>query len=247
MKYTSTISDSFPFVLESKRIDPKIEITIKTRTPISEKEWIVTSKPVFTVTKTFPPFRGEGEVMSHDIAGTQTSQSTSTGNANVTITSSSKPKQNPETKTAQPQQKKKEPAQNKTSTEERINASEFSKDELDDPDTVDNLNSVKVLEFKIAKIQSEMNKIEGRTPSALRQKLVKTKCKKNIIEQQLGEILSIEDYIQLMTKQVNHDRRLGKFFEQEKMIEKGKLVSERISILIQEIKEAIDYAKGNKK
>jgi hypothetical protein len=235
LKSKGQISDLFPIELESKRCEPKLEVTITLRTPIVDKEYNITSKPVFTVTKTYPAFKGEGggEIIHHP--GTEKK-------AEDIQIPQMKPKQSVKPKEGSLKSKAKQPS---NETVEKIDSSEFSKDELDDPDCVDNLNSMKVLEFKIDSIQKEIDKIEGRTPAALRQKLIKTKCKKNILEQQLGDVLPIDGYLQIMANQLKHDRKLAKYFEQEKMIEKGKKVVERMPILMKEIDEAIEYAKQN--
>lgn len=129
---------------------------------------------------------------------------------------------------------------------EKIDASEFTKEELIDPDIADNLNSVKVLDFKIAKVQKEIDSIEGRAPPKLREKLLKYKVRKNVLEQQLGESMSIESYILLMKKQLDKDKRLVQYFEQNGMNEQGKKVAERMPIMIKEMEEAIDFAKSKK-
>jgi len=129
----------------------------------------------------------------------------------------------------------------------RIDPSIFTQIELDDPDHIDNINTIKVMDFKIEKIQKEINAIEGRAPAKLREKLIKIKCKKNIFEQQLGDSISIQDYIMLMKTQIDKDRKLALYFEQEKMMDKARMVAERIPITIKELEEALEYAKQAKK
>lgn len=129
----------------------------------------------------------------------------------------------------------------------RIDPSIFTQIELDDPDHIDNINTIKVMDFKIEKIQKEINAIEGRAPAKLREKLIKIKCKKNIFEQQLGDSISIQDYIMLMKTQIDKDRKLAIYFEQEKMMDKARMVAERIPITIKELEEALEYAKQAKK
>jgi hypothetical protein len=248
LKTASKISDSFTFKLESGRFDPKLDVTITLRNPISGKEFATVSKTVLTITKTFPPFRGEGTVESHDYPGSDKKVNLS----DKEMTQNVKPVKKPESNVKQPQKetsktedksKQSQPPSNKP----RIDPSIFSQLELDDPDHIDNINTIKVMEFKIDKIQKEMNAIEGRAPAKLREKLIKIKCKKNIFEQQLGDSISIQDYIMLMKTQIDKDRKLALYFEQEKMMDKARIVAERIPIIIKELEEALEFAKQGKK
>jgi hypothetical protein len=219
------------------------------RQPIAGKEYTVTSKAVMTITKTFPPFRGEGAVESHNYPGGDKKPTIDDNEIVTSIKTTQKietkpketPKQTIQTKQPKPQPKK------VVAPEDRIDPADFTKEELLDPDHIDNLNSVKVLQFKIDKVQNEINNIEGRAPPKLREKLLKAKCKKNILEQQLGDSISIENYISIMNNQLKKDQKLVKYFEQEGMMEQGKKVAERIPVLIKEIEEAIDFAKAKKR
>jgi hypothetical protein len=53
-------------------------------------------------------------------------------------------------------------------------------------------------------------------------------------------------YLGMLRYQLDHDRKLAKYFQDKKEIEKTKLVAERIPILISEIEEAVDYMTKNK-
>lgn len=255
LKAASKISDSFSFKLESGRFEPKLDVTITLRNPISGKEYSTVSKTVLTITKTFPPFRGEGAVESHNYPGSDKKVDISDKEmiqpnkvpAKKPDSNVSKPqKETPKTKTADDKRKQQSTDANKPNRP-RIDPSSFSQLELDDPDHIDNINTIKVMEFKIDKVQKEINAIEGRAPAKLREKLIKLKCKKNIFEQQLGDSISIEDYIILMKTQIERDRKLALFFEQEKMIDKAKIVAERIPYIIKELEEALEFAKSSKK
>lgn len=254
MKNVSKISDTFTFKLESNRCEPKLDVTISLRTPINSKEFASVSKTVLTITKTFPPFRGEGAVETHNYPGNERKVDLS----DKDITSSMKqPTKKPDSivgksgkESSKSQPGSSDPKQGQGEgkpSKPKIDSSSFSQADLDDPDNIDNINTIKVMEFKIEKIQKEMNAIEGRAPAKLREKLIKIKCKKNIFEQQMGDAISIDDYIVLMKTQIDKDRKLALYFEQEKMIDKLKLVAERIPIIIKEIEEALEFAKQAKK
>jgi hypothetical protein len=64
----------------------------------------------------------------------------------------------------------------------------------------------------------------------------------------MGEgTISVDKYISVINYQLDHDRKLQKYFEIKKDMEKVKLVAERIPLLVAELEEAITYAKGQKK
>jgi hypothetical protein len=261
LKDISKISDSYFIKLESKRFEPTLEVSVSLRNPITGKEYNITSKPVMTVTKTFPPFRGDGVVENVDYPGNKNIEITNNSNGNANRTSNNtNSKSTLEEKSNQKISKDTKDSKNKTPNTtattnnkpskpsgDPIDPAEFTAEELNDPDIADNLNSVKVLQFKIDQVQADINKIEGRAPPKLREKLLKFKCRKNVLEQQLGDGISIDDYIVIMNKQLMKDQKLIKYFEQEKKIEQGKKVAERIPILIKEIQEAIDFSKSQKK
>ena len=58
--------------------------------------------------------------------------------------------------------------------------SEFSENELKDPDFIDNLKSLDVLKVKVSAFESEYNKVEGRPPKELRERLMKTRVTKMV-------------------------------------------------------------------
>ncbi len=125
------------------------------------------------------------------------------------------------------------------------NINDFKKEELIDPDYIDNLNSLKVLDFKGNKMQVEFKKIDGRIPRDLRDKFNKIQCKKQILMQQAqnGDITE-NDYLKIMKVQLDHDRKLLAYFKDQKNNLKAFLVNERISLLIKEIEEGINKIKN---
>lgn len=234
LKNKGKIEDSYSVELESKRCVPKLDVSVTLRQPVADKEFTTTSKTVLTITKTFPPFKGDATDVPVD--NTPVTKPDITQKTKETV---NKPKPQAETKPqAQAHSKPNAPP---------VDASEFTKEELADPDIPDNFNSMKVLEFKLARIQKEIDGIEGRAPAKLREKLVKTKVRKNVLESQLGDALSVDSYILIMKKQLDKDRKLLTYFEQNKMPEQAKKVSERIPLIVAEMEEAITFAKQQKK
>ena len=121
----------------------------------------------------------------------------------------------------------------------------FDKEELDDIDGIDYLNSVKVLEFKLKVLEDQISKISGRTPRELLQRKAKISAKIKLMKSQLdsGDV-SIKDYISLLADQSVHNRQLFNLFKQEKDLKNAKLVAERLKIMLAEINE---LEKQNKK
>ncbi len=66
------------------------------------------------------------------------------------------------------------------------------------------------------------------------------------MEQQFGDQISPQDYLGLLRFSLEHDQKLQKYFEVEKKMDKFKIVSERIPLIIADIQECITMLKGGK-
>lgn len=129
-----------------------------------------------------------------------------------------------------------------TANTEKIDPAQFAKDELDDPEVIENLISMKVLELKVQKLDLEIKKIEGRTPSDLRRKFLNTKVRWNSLKEAIEEgNLSLKDYIVLLQKQIEKDKKLKAYFIQVKETKKAAIVNERLIIMVKELKEAMEH------
>ena len=129
-------------------------------------------------------------------------------------------------------------------TQEKIDKSMFKEEELADVDGVDYINSLKVLEYKLKLLETQISKISGRTPRELLQKKVKMSCKIKMFQQQMGDgDVTPQDYYNLLTQQLTHDQALFNYFKQEKDIEKAKLVGIRIKLMNEEMAELKEYIK----
>lgn len=104
----------------------------------------------------------------------------------------------------------------------------FSKEEIDDPDVIDNLVSLQVLEYKIKEYDGREDKKDF---------VCLMENKKKDIEDNLGGNLSYECYFNIMNKQLSHDTKLYQFFKQCCIDDKSDIVKNRIDILQKEIKE----------
>lgn len=229
--------------IQSGRISPEFKLHLSVRTPTTEKEYTTIQKKVLKITKTYPEFKKdallieapkEKEIVNID----------NTKNENIkkdknikNIPTDNKPKEIPKNN-PNPEKKVSE------KLEEKISSSEFSKEELEDPDILDNLNSVKVMEIKVERFDAKIKKMEGRPPQKLRQEFLQLKCRYNSLKNQIMEnSISLDDYIKIVSTQLYKDKKLYTYFKQNDMKEKMTLVYEKINIMLKEIEEAKSYLK----
>ena len=233
--------------LDSKREGVTCYIGFKVRKSLREKEYTTIRKPVFQVTKIYAPFSIKGDNKTESIKmEVQTTKVTSDDLKIDTSYSSAQantkaPPQKPNKAPANTQAKPKQAAPARKpgggAPKAHVDRSEFSEEELKDPDCINNLNTLMVLEFKQKKYEDISSKIDGRTPRELMQRIVKIKCKKNQLNDAMGEDIGPEDYLALLRNTFEHDKKLATYFNQQKDSEKSKLVSERLPLLIKEMEE----------
>jgi hypothetical protein len=231
----------------------KINLSIKTRVPTAGKEFQTFIKTTPKITKIFPSFETfeDGEKKSF-ITNSSVVQKQDLKEIEDEINFKSKVLESVSKDTSRKPTSdiiKPKISNNKVSTANenvKMDASEFTREEIEDPDVIDNLKSVKVLEFKISKVDAKMKKIEGRAPRELRDTFLKMRVKLKKLQEELGENITIDQYIYLIKMQFDHDNKLLQYFKNEKMIEKAKLVAERIPLLKGELEEAIQFSKAKK-
>lgn len=249
LKFSTTIENDFDMQLESKRTVVKYHLKIQIREPIQDKEYKIISKPVFTITKTFPSFKGstQSESYNHPLSRADEKQETSK-KPEQAKPKPSPPKQQP--KDSKPKEVKPDQSSVKPSAEapqqKKIDPSEFSEAELKDPDDINSLNTLKVLEYKLKIVDEKIEKVEGRIPSNLRQQKLKLKCKKNTLEQAMGDSISIDGYLTLIVKQYEKDQKLATYFGQIGEKEKQQIVLQRLPLLKAELDEGLKFAKQQK-
>ena len=124
-----------------------------------------------------------------------------------------------------------------------IDKSEFKNDELEDPDCIDCLNTLSVLEFKRDKYEEKRKKIDGRSPKELLQKIIKIKCKYQELENSLGDEISPKEYLTLLKMTFDHDKKLAEYFKQVGDFKKFELVNERLPLIVNETEELIKQMK----
>ena len=121
-------------------------------------------------------------------------------------------------------------------SEQPIDKSKFSENEINDPENLDCLNTLEVMKKKEEEISNRIKKIEGRTPKDLRQFHNKLKVKITILESNIqnGQI-SEKDYMNILANQFAHDKLLGQYFLQEGQNDKADIVAKRLNIILKEL------------
>lgn len=227
---------------------------MKIKEPIVEKQFKEILKPVFNITKTFQsfdktkdysaitPINSKG--LDVDITPLVPIKDTPSKNNNAV-----KPKQETFEKKKQQEEislSKKPPEKKDTPQKEveKISASEFSPNELNDPDDADCLNSLVVLETKVKAIEAEIAKVEGRPPMNLRQKKMKVSCKLKMLKDSIESGgLSLDKYVGMLATQYQRDIKLCQYFKQNNEINKFKIVEQRLPLLKKELDEGMVMVK----
>ena len=249
LKDHSEYTNNYKIDLDSKREGQTACVTFKTRTPCKEMEYLTETKSIFQVTRIYPPFNIRGgnntetgikievnqpKVTADDLKVNNSGASKAHTPApkvqkQATPTQGGKPKQGGGGGAA--------PAKKPGPPKAHIDKSEFKDEELKDPDCIDCLQTLQVLDFKLNKYEEIRNKIDGRTPRELMQRIIKIKCKKQTLTDALGDEISPQDYLTLLRTTFAHDKKLVDYFNQIKDAEKSKLVSERLPLIIKETEE----------
>ena len=258
LKFKSTIEDNYKMEIESKRMVPQYFVSIKIREPCVEKEYKNVSKPVLSITKTYPPFDIDGTGNSsntHDVIDNTSNNYNNTNivnndNSNKKLTNLVTDKKEVEISKPKPNNNTNVNNNNNTSTTVKptekkiIDKSQFTNEELEDPDNLEMLNTIKVLELGLAKVEKEIQAVEGRIPPKLRQRKLGLSVKKNQITQatQNGDI-TLKNYLDIAKLQLKKDFNLMLYFEQIGDKNKKSIVEERVNVLKKEILEGEAYLK----
>ena len=159
----TTIKSDCKIEIESKRLEPIINFIITPILPAGKKYYETISKDAFRITKIYPAFTGKQQVQLDN---------QNTAKANEEQNKKTEVKTNNNNNKAQANLPANE------GKETIIDKSKFKPEELEDVDIIDNLNSLKVLDFKIKELETKIKKIDGRTPREMLQKKIKMNCKK---------------------------------------------------------------------
>ena len=251
LKDHAEITKEFPITLESGRAGQKAEVTFKVHQACKEPEYKVETKSFLQVTKIYPAFNLKGgnssqaaikiNVNTAQVSAQDLSVNNSTQGQTMTSKQGGKPVSKPQGQAQKPKVAPgtkpgagpKKPGQPSAP----IDKSQFKDEELKDPDCIESLNTLMVLQFKQNKYEEIRNKIDGRTPRELMQRIIKIKCKIQSLENSLGDDISPQDYSNLLRVTFEHDKKLAEYFKQTGDKEKFILVNERLPLIFKELEE----------
>ena len=150
--------------LESKRKGQKVDATFKVRTACKNPEYIIEKKPVLKVTRIYPPFNinvgnNKKSEIKIEVKQEKVTAEDLKINNNINNNSIKKLTENVSAKTSDKKDQNAappagiiktggQPAEKKGSLKKIIDKSEFNDEELNDPDCINCLNTLQVLEFK---------------------------------------------------------------------------------------------------
>lgn len=223
--------------MPGESVTPKFNLALSIRSPCVQKEFIVTIKEVVQIAKAYPEFQLNnltGEIIKNELDRRSTFKN-----------KTSKRIENNSIKSPEKAVKRSSFGnEHINNNEEKIDAAEFTKEELNDPDNIENMNSLLVMDKKIKQMDEQIKKIEGRPPQKLRQKFLQTKCRYNTLKEQISEnSLTVDNYIILLKKQIEKDKRLSIYFKQNDQKEKMAIIIERMNIMIGELDDLIKQFK----
>ena len=228
----TAIKNDCKIEIESKRVEPIVNFVITPILPEGKKYYETVSKEAIKITKTYPAFTGKQHIQFESTKPSPTAPATTTPTTH-------------QGQNVKPPEKAKGNAPANTTgggSEQIIDKSKFKPEELEDVDILDNLNSLKVLDYKVKELEMKIKKIDGRTPREMLQKKVKMNCKKKQLEEGMGDgSISPKDYMEFMRIQLEHDQLLAMYMKQNNQEEKMKAVLTRVTLLKQEMEELKKY------
>ena len=209
-------------------IEPKVTVTAKVNKGINSSEYITKTKEYMDITKFYPAFK---EVKISQLQKEVKQKTMLIKEKPIPV----KPKTQPAL--VEMQVKNEEEISTSTAAT-KIDKNEFDPAELVDPDQIDKMIAISVLQNKVAQIEEETKKIEGRTPKPLRDKLMKFRVKKKSIEEACGQgQISPQEYLNKIKETLEHDKKLMLYFKQNNENDKAKIMMNRVKLITKEISE----------
>ena len=240
------VTKDWPITLEDGKTDKTANVTFKVHSPCKEPLFEIQTKTILQVTKIYKPFNLKGDnanqsAIKMDIQTPQINPQNLAGNSS---TSQAKPTQGgkqparPQGQAAKPKQTPgAKPGAGPKKPGAPIDKSQFNDEELKDPDCIDCLKTLSVLQFKQTKYEEISKKIDGRTPRELMQRIIRIRSKYKALENSLGEDISPQDYLALLKVTFDHDKKLADYFKQIGDKEKFILVNERLPLIFKETED----------
>lgn len=208
-----------------------MKLHTKMRYPIIEKEFNFETKKVLRISKIYHPFSLTDEVQVEEVRVDKKviKEIENSEPKNVAI-------------------KKVEVDKKNDDNVKKIDVSAFTQKEIENPDSIDFLNSIKVLDQKILECENARAKAEGRCPPEIRTLLLQYKVKRKKIE----EMYSDDDYdkneiVNMLKNRLIRDEALCLYFRNNNMKDKEQIVAKRIPLIQKEINEGEEFLKNAKK
>lgn len=221
-----------------------LKLHTKIRFPTVDKEYVFESRKALKITKVYQPFSLEdtdntndqedivekkiekGKINNEDFGISNNNNKAKEKNKNDNLT------------------EKKAPVKEKQSAPV-ISANSFAPKELEDPNSEEFLMSVKVLDQRIAELERERDKCEGRCPPELRMKIMRCKAKRNQLEEGVSDgSLNVQQFIEFLQTRLKRDEMLSEYFRTQGDVVKLKIVEGRIPLMKAEINEGLAYLKS---
>ena len=110
--------------------------------------------------------------------------------------------------------------------------------ELNNFDSVDNIFSLQVIEYELEKVKEEIeNNEENRMPKHLKDRLIKLKTKRKMIENLITDSKMQDKYLEKIKNQLIVDTRVFHYFIENYDEKNADIIKKRIEIASDEIKE----------
>ena len=126
---------------------------------------------------------------------------------------------------------------------ENIDDSELTIEEMEDPECLNRLNSLYVLNFVQKRCQNIRDKIDGRCPKVLFDKIIQINLKIIVTKEEFDT--DVNHYLNSLRESYEHDKKLAKYFKNIYDLKKFNIVYERMQLLVKEMDDII--AKQGKK
>ena len=212
---------------EQSFLKSTISVSIRIRKSMVEKEFENFVTNTLEIVKILPPFKGIGKYFHPDFKSSfiidfDQKELTKINAKEISI---------------------KIPKENIEECQMIIDPSEFTTRELENPDTIENLNSIYVLIDKLKYYKSKLKNCSvQKEMKYINDIIFKIKAKflnlQNLIS---SETIKIDKYIMILNNQIQHDSKLMRYLDNLNEKHKAKLVADRIVILSREVSEAIQY------
>ena len=120
----------------------------------------------------------------------------------------------------------------------------LKEENFDDFNEIKKINSLKVLQYELKKVEDEISKIDGKVPADIILRKFHISSKIEYIQDHMGEEgITANQYYNYLRQQIKKDQLLLKYFQLKKEQNKIDIVENRIVLMVEEISELEEYLK----